>query len=226
MISFSLAHEDIEAAARPSPVEAEWDRRYTGDPMWSGNPNGTLVNEVEGLPPGRALDVGAGEGGDVIWLAEQGWRVTASDVSQKALDRVAALADERNLAVECHHTDANALDAFEAAAFDLVSAQYVPIPRSPDGRGLHNLIDAVAPGGTLLVVSHDLEPLRQPHDDHGPFIDPDAYVRPADIAAVLADSPEWEIEVHDKRPRPGGHASPHVDDVVLRARRHGAIPAR
>ena len=110
-----------------------------------------------------------------------------------------------------------------AGAFDLVSAQYASIPRTPDGRGVRNLLDAVAPGGTLLVVSHDLEPMRAPIDTHGhsrPF-DPDAYVRVDDFAAALADSPEWEIEVHEKRPRPPGAASAshHVDDVVLRARR-------
>jgi SAM-dependent methyltransferase len=222
MISFSLAHEDIEAAARPSAVEAEWDRRYSGEAMWSGRPNGTLVREIEGLAPGRALDVGAGEGGDAVWLAQRGWRVTASDVSQHGLDRVAALAEEHQLSIEGQRTDANALDAFEAGAFDLVSAQYVPIPRSPDGRGIFNLLAAVAAGGTLLFVSHDLEPLRGAVGDHAPSIDPDAFVRPEDIAAALADSPGWTIEVHEKRPRPGGHASSHhVDDIVLRARRTG-----
>ena len=168
MISFSLAHDDIRAAARPSANEADWDHRYGGDQMWSGNPNGTLVNEISGLTPGRALDVGAGEGGDALWLAEQGWNVTASDISQRALDRVAAEAERRGLRVECHHADANALDAFEAAAFDLVSAQYASIPRTPDGRGVRNLLNAVAPGGTLLVVGHDLEPMRAPIDTRGP----------------------------------------------------------
>ena len=222
MISFSLAHDDIEAAARPSPTEAEWDRRYEGDPTWSGNPNGTLVHEIGGLTAGRALDVGAGEGADAIWLAEQGWRVTASDISQRALDRIAALAEEHNLPVECHRRDANALDAFAAGAFDLVSAQYVPIPRTPDGRGIRNLLRAVAPGGTLLIVSHDLARLRRPFDEqeHTPLLDPDAFVRLDDIAAALVVSSEWEIEVHEMRPgRPGGHTSPHVDDIVLRARR-------
>ena len=221
MISFSLAHDDMEAAARPSPIEAHWDRRYGGDPTWSGNPNGTLVQEVDGLPAGRALDVGAGEGGDAIWLAERGWRVTASDISQRALHHVAALAGEHNLPVQCHHADANALDAFEAGAFDLVSAQYVPIPRSPDGRGIRNVLAAVAPGGTLLIVGHDLEPMRKPLDEqeHAQLMDPDAYVRLDDFATALAGSSEWDIEVHEKRPRPGDHISPHVDDVVLRARR-------
>ena len=173
--------------------------------------------------PGRALDVGAGEGGDAVWLAEQGWKVTASDVSQRALDRVDVEAKRRGLHVERHHADANALDAYEAAAFDLVSAQYASIPRTPDGRGVRNLLHAVAPGGRLLVVGHDLEPMRAPIDTaaHSRGFDPDAYVRVDDFAAALADSPAWDIEVHEKRPRPAGAASAahHVDDIVLRARR-------
>ncbi len=223
MISFSLAEEDIRAAARPSANEADWECRYGGDQMWSGNPNGTLVNEVRGLTPGRALDVGAGEGGDALWLAEQGWTVTASDISQRALDRVDAEAQRRGLGVRCQHVDANAFAAFETEAFDLVSVQYASVPRTPDDRGARNILNAVAPGGTLLVVSHDLGPLRAPTGTPGhaqPF-DPDAYVRVEDFAAALAGSSAWEIEVHEKRPRPPGAASAahHVDDIVLRARR-------
>ena len=223
MISFSLADDDIEAAARPSANEADWDHRYGGDQMWSGNPNGTLVKELDGLTAGRALDVGAGEGGDAVWLAEHGWRVTANDISQQALDRVAAVAAQRGLPIQCHHADANAYCAFEPEAYDLVSAQYASIPRTPDGRGVGNLLDAVAPDGILLVVSHDLEPMRAPIDtrEHSRPFDPDAYVRVDDFVAALGDSPEWDIEVHEKRPRPPGAASAshHVDDIVLRARR-------
>ncbi len=116
MISFSLAEDDTRAGTRSSANEADWDHRYGGDLMWSGNPNGTLVTETSGLVPGRALDVGAGEGGDALWLAEQGWSVTASDISQRALDRVSAEAERRGLRVECHHADANALDAYETAS--------------------------------------------------------------------------------------------------------------
>jgi thioredoxin reductase len=226
MISFSLADEDVRAAARPAANEIDWDERYGGDRMWSGNPNGTLVDQVSGLPPGRALDVGAGEGGDALWLAEHGWSVTASDISQRALARVAAEATRRGTPVECLHVDANALGAFDAGAFDLVSAQYASIPRTPDDRAVHNLLDAVAPGGTLLVVSHDLEPMRAPIDTHvhSRAFDPDAYVRVDDVAAVLARAASWEIQLHEKRPRPPGAASAshHVDDIVLRARRQAA----
>jgi thioredoxin reductase len=221
MISFSPADDDTRAAARPSATETDWDHRYGGDQLWSGNPNGTLVNEIGGLVPGRALDVGAGEGGDALWLSEQGWCVTACDISQRALDRVHAAAERLDLHVECHHADANALDPFEPGAFDLVSAQYASIPRTPDGRGVQNVLAAVAPGGTLLVVSHDLEPMRGPIDTQAhsrPF------VRVEDFAAALAGSASWDIEVHEKRPRPPGAASAahHVDDVVLRARRRSS----
>lgn len=191
--------------------------------MWSGNPNGTLASEVNGFSPGRALDVGAGEGGDALWPAEQGWKVRASDISQRALVRIDAEARRRDLAVECRHADANALDAFEAAASDLVSAQYAAIPRTPM-RGVSAAFSArLPPGGTLLVVGHDLEPMRAPIDTHAdsrPF-DPDAYVGVDDFAAALAGSSNWDIVVHGKRPRPPGAASAahHVDDGVLRARR-------
>lgn len=223
MISFSLASDDIQAAARPSASESEWDHRYDSGPMWSGNPNGTLVNEISGLPPGRALDVGAGEGGDALWLAEQGWSVTASDISQRALDRVSAEAGRRGLPVECRRVDANALDAFEPGGFDLVSAHYASIHRTRDSRAVHNLLNAVAAGGTLLIVSHDLEAMRMATavPDHGQPFDPDAYVGVDDFAAALADSPAWDVERHEKRVRPAGAAaaSHHVHDVVLRARR-------
>ncbi len=222
MISFSLAADDIAAAARLSGNQADWDHRYSGDQMWSGNPNGTLVNEVSGLAPGRVLDVGAGEGGDALWLAASGWTVTASDISRRALDRIGAEAGRRGLRVECRHADANAADAFATGAFDLVSAQYASIPRTPDDRAVGNILNAVAPGGTLLVVGHDLEPMRAAGGDRA--FDPDAYVRVDDFAAALDGSPAWDVELHEKRDRPAGAASGahHVHDVVLRARRRAA----
>jgi thioredoxin reductase len=223
MVGVDLALDDMAAAQRPTPNQDDWDHRYGGDQVWSGNPNGTLVNEITGLDPGRALDVGAGEGADAFWLAGQGWQATASDISLRALDRVAMEANRRDVSVECLHADANDLEPFAVGAFDLVTAHYASIPRTPDGRAIENLLGAVAPGGTLLVVGHDLEPMRTPIDTHRhsrPF-DPDAYVRVDDVAEAIAGSTEWLIDVHEKRERPGGHvaASHHVDDIVLRVRR-------
>lgn len=221
MIAFSLADEDMNAGVRPSGEEADWDRRYGGeDRTWSGNPNGTLVREVAELAPGRALDVGAGEGADALWLAERGWRVTAVDISRNALARVSAEAGRRELTVECLRCDANDPDAFGSDTFDLVSLQYGSFLRTPDQRGLRNLLGAVAPGGTLLVVGHDLTPLREPIDvaTQTRMFDPEAYVGVEEIAAAIAATDNWKIEVQETRPRPPGAASGHhVDDVVLRA---------
>lgn len=222
MIAFGLAADDVRDAARPSGSAADWDHRYSGESLWSGNPNGSLVAEATGLSAGRALDVGAGEGGDAVWLAEQGWAVTANDISSRALARIRAEAERRGLTVDGLLADANAREPFARGAFDLVAACYASIPRTPDRRGVHNILDAVAPGGTLLVLSHDLEAMHDPQHAHRPF-DPDAYVRIEDFVAVLEDDDGWVVEVREKRPRPPGAASAHhhIDDLVLRARRRG-----
>jgi 2-polyprenyl-3-methyl-5-hydroxy-6-metoxy-1,4-benzoquinol methylase len=84
-------------------VRAEWDRRYADrGQVWSGQPNGALVAEVAGLTPGRALDVGCGEG-DAICLARRGWEVTALEISSVALERAAGHARDAGLAVRWVH---------------------------------------------------------------------------------------------------------------------------
>jgi SAM-dependent methyltransferase len=196
---------------------AEWDERYAStDRVWSGQPNGALVREVEGLKPGRVLDVGCGEGADAVWLAAHGWDVTAVDVSQVALDRARSHAAEAGVTVTWVHS--GLLDADLApASFDLVSAQYPALRRTPDDAAERALMDAVAPGGTLLVVHHDLR-------EHGGFehdINPDDWVSPRDVARVLDDS--WTVEADEVRERTvsGGAGARHTHDVVLRARRAG-----
>jgi len=221
MIAFGLAEEDLQGPRRSGDA-ADWEQRYDGGTMWSANPNGTLVAEAGPLQPGRALDVGAGEGADALWLAEHGWEVTASDISGNALARLADEAHRRGLDVRRLRADANGPAAFGAETYDLVSLQYGSFHRTPDRRGLHNLLDAVAPGGTLLVVGHDLAPLREPVDvaTQTRIFDPEAYVGVDEVAAALADDGGWHVDVHETRPRPAGAASTHhVHDVVLRATR-------
>lgn len=224
MIAFSLAEEDLAAAARVSGEEADWEHRYSGDERaWSGNPNGTLVHEVTDLAPGRALDIGAGEGADALWLAGRGWTVTATDISGNALARLHAEAVRRGLAIDLLRGDANDPTPFGTETFDLVSLQYGSFKRTPDQRALRSLLDAVAPSGTLLVVHHDLTAMRQPVDveTQTQMHDPEAFVGVDEVAAALTADPEtWHIEVHETRSRPPGAASTHhVADVVLRATR-------
>lgn len=225
-IAFDLAAEDHRGADRPSAVATDWDHRYEPGPIWSGHPNGTLVDEVSGMVPGRALDVGAGEGGDAMWLAEQGWHVTAADISAPALARVEAGARQGHLSIDCIRVDANDLEPFSGRTFDLVTAHYASIARTADLRAVHNLLAAVGPGGTLLFVTHDLEAMRAMGTvEHPRPFDPDAYLRTDDLVTALRVSGGWTIETHGKRPRrPGAvSAAHHVDDVVLRARRSGPV---
>ncbi|WP_020672252.1 class I SAM-dependent methyltransferase [Amycolatopsis nigrescens] len=194
-----------------------WDERYRGqDQLFSGNPNGVLVAEVTGLAPGQALDVGCGEGGDARWLAGQGWRVTAIDISQVALERAAASSTDFAGEVAWTRADLTRTPP-PAGAFDLVSAQYFPLPRETGHRALHGLLAAVAPGGTLLFVGHSLADLP-PKEELG--VDPNQYYRPDEIAGLLGDG--WTVLIDETRPRtaaapPGTH---HANDTVLRAVRH------
>jgi SAM-dependent methyltransferase len=195
---------------------AEWDARYAEvDKVWSGHPNGTLVTEVAGLPPARALDVGCGEGADAVWLARNGWDVTALDVSQVALDRAALHA--RQAGVEVRWVHAGLLDApLSPGAFDLVSAQYPVLRRTPTHEAERALLAAVAPGGLLLVVHHaDIDP---EHARERGF-DPADYVQPPQVSALLDD--DWQVEVDEARPRTveTGAGAGHSVDQVLRARR-------
>ena len=227
-IAFDLAAEDLRARSRPSGVEHEWDRRYAEEErMWSANPNGTMVAETTALTPGSALDVGAGEGADALWLVEHGWHVTATDISGNALTRVRDEAQRRGLEVDTLRCDANDIAPYGGATYDLVLLQYGSFHRTPDQRGLRNLLGAVAVGGTLLVVSHDPVLARGSRDPAEQTImyDPDAFVGVDEITAAVESSTAWRIDVHETRPRPAGAiSSHHIDDVVLRAVRLAADP--
>ncbi|MFE7114145.1 class I SAM-dependent methyltransferase [Streptomyces sp. NPDC057654] len=198
-------------------VRAEWDNRYADrQQLWSGRPNGALVAEAAGLTPGRALDVGCGEGADAIWLARGGWDVTAIEVSGVALERAAGHA--RDAAVTVRWTHAALTEAALApASFDLVSAQYPALLRTPDAAAERALLAAVAPGGVLLIVHHAGVETRRADD--GDF-DPADYVWPSMVADLLDE--DWEVEVDEQRQRvipDGGAGAHHTDDLVLRVRR-------
>jgi SAM-dependent methyltransferase len=131
-----------------------WDAHYRANQrVWSGRPNAVLVDVVEPLPPGTALDLGCAEGADAIWLATRGWRVTAADVSPTALKRAEAHAADLGVVVDFQHHDLGL--TFPEGTFDLVSAQYLQSPVDlPRARVLRRAAAAVAPGGLLLVVEH------------------------------------------------------------------------
>lgn len=133
-----------------------WDRRYAGPGLvWSPEPNRLLVAQVGALPPGRALDLGAGEGRNAVWLAEQGWRVTAVDFSQVGLDTAERMAGERGMRLDLVRADL-ADYVPEPAAHDLVILLYLQVPEPLLRTVLARAAESLAPGGTMLVIGHDL----------------------------------------------------------------------
>lgn len=139
----------------------DWDRRYRGtELLWTARPNRFVVEELWELPPGRALDLGAGEGRNAVWLAERGWRVTAVDFSPVALDKARRLAQARGVSVDWVLADLRGYQP-EPAAYDLVLVAYLQL--LPAGRAavLHGAVAALARHGTLLVIGHDLTNLGE-----------------------------------------------------------------
>lgn len=188
----------------PTSVE-HWDERYSGEPTWSGDPNGALIAEVAGLTPGRALDIGCGEGADAVWLAQQGWEVTALDISPNAVALTQA-AERAGVSVTGMAAGFVSAD-LPAAGFDLVSAMYPVLERTADQRAERRLAELVAPGGTLLLVNHEIDPAHV-LDGHEGF-DPMRFLDPAAVRASLG--PGREVVVNEARERhvAGGAGAGH-----------------
>jgi SAM-dependent methyltransferase len=190
-------------------AEEFWEEFYAGGrSRWSGQPNASLVEVVTGLVPGTALDLGCGQGGDAIWLAAQGWTVTATDISQTALDVAAQHAVEAGVKVTWERHDL-AVSQPEGR-FDLVAASFlhsdVELPRE---RILRAAAGAVAPGGTLLIVGH----APSPEHHHGDLPSLEQVV-----AELALPEDAWELRACELRERVhafrGEAPKPRIDTVV------------
>lgn len=216
-----MAGEHTDDSPSEEMGEDFWNERYRSkERIWSGNPNRHLVSETEDLKPGRALDVGSGEGADALWLAGRGWRVTALDISTVALDRGAAHARERGGDVAGRITwtraDVTRWDPPESA-FDLVTAQFMHLPPERRARLFPALASAVAPGGELLVVAHHPRDLEEgvPRPPH-----PELFYTGDEVVAALPEG-EWAVLADEVRAGTSvlGGETYTVHDLVVRARR-------
>lgn len=198
-----------------------WQQRYAErDRIWSGNANHGLVETVGDLTPGRALDLGCGEGGDALWLAEHGWRVTAVDIAGTAVERGRAAATERGITnIDWVVAD---LGTWQPdGEFDLVSACFlhstVELPRTGI---LRRMAGAVAPDGHLLVVGHAAAPPWSKHRHHHK---PEDFPTPAQqLAELELEQEAWEPVVCETCGRaatgPDGEQA-HLEDSVVLVRR-------
>ncbi|MEV7962478.1 class I SAM-dependent methyltransferase [Oerskovia paurometabola] len=201
--------------------QAFWDERYgSATSVWSGNPNPQLVREVAGLPAGSALEVGAGEGADAVWLARQGWRVVGLDVSPVALAKAAAHAAAVSAEVadriEWRQADLVEWEPGDER-FDLVTAHFMHLPADLRRQVFPRLAQAVAPGGRLLVVGHhpeDHETVRREFDEH--------YFYTGDDLLAELDLDGWTVETDEAPTREMLDAEGRpatIRDTVLRVRR-------
>lgn len=209
-----------QPAGEPTPQEF-WESRYRErDAIWSGNPNGSLVAVVGRITPGTALDIGCGEGGDAVWLAEKGWKVTALDISQTALDRGAAAASARGLGPEISWIQADLATWTPDATYDLVAASFLQSPvHLPRAQVLRTAAQAVAHGGLFVVIAHASAPpwAHEAHEHH------DQMLGSSELSTLVAlDGAQWELEICEEHRRtavsPEGEIA-EIDDAVVVWRR-------
>jgi SAM-dependent methyltransferase len=207
-------HQHQHQPASTGHDHASWEERYSSAPtLWSGRVNPSLAAEAADLPPGRALDVGCGEGADTLWLAGRDWQVTGLDWSQTALDRAAVHAAEAGLADRVTWLQADISDwRPPAAVYDLVTAHFL----HPEAALRHDLVPrlagAVTPGGTLLWVGHAYD------EERAAAWGGERFATAAEVAADL-DPREWDLLVVGARQRPAREHGHHDADEVVRARR-------
>jgi SAM-dependent methyltransferase len=199
-----------------------WDERYAASELvWSAGPNVWVETLTAHLPPGRALDLAAGEGRNALWLASRGWTVTAVDFSAVALDRADQLAAARLSPGSGTLTTVRA-DVLtwrpEPRSFDLVLVVYLHLAPELRSAVLEGAAQGVAPGGTLLVVAHDLANLT---GGVGGPQDPTVLCRPEDVVADVTPT-GLDIERADTVRRPvvqdDGSTRDALDLLVLATR--------
>ncbi|MDA8368723.1 MAG: class I SAM-dependent methyltransferase [Nocardiopsaceae bacterium] len=197
-----------------------WDERYRSSPLvWGAAPNRFVVEQTTDLPPGRALDVAAGEGRNAVWLAEQGWRVTATEFSPVAVERGRRIAAERGVDIDWVVADVRE-HVPEDGGYDLVLLAYLHLPHDEWARALGHAVHAMAPGARLVSIGHDRTNL-----DHGtggpqdPAILHDAEQITADLsAAATAEGIPLRVSRAERVRRPvtvEGRTETAIDTLVV-----------
>jgi SAM-dependent methyltransferase len=191
----------------------DWDERYAASRQWSAGPNALVESLLDGLPPGDAVDLGAGEGRHALWLAARGWRVAAVDFSAVGLGRGRAQADAAQ-ATSVTWVTADVLTwTAPEASLDLVLVAYLHLPEPETTALLRRAVGWLRPGGRLLVLGHDVDNVA--HGVGGPQAT--AILHSVERLAPVAELLEVDRLEQVRREAPEGVAL----DTLLWGRRRG-----
>ena len=237
-VNMALVTEEFDEAlayrTHQGTAADHWESMYAERSWWSGRVNVTMAEVVRSLPSGDALDLGCGEGGDALWLAEQGWRVTAVDISPTAIARAAEADGDPHHRVTWVAEDLATWRTQET--FDLVTASFfhsrIDLPRTEI---LRRAAGRIRPGGHLLLVSHvfeteqDIPPWAvHNHAEHDEAEEPILLVPHEEVAELDLDPAQWEVVIQEVRSReaigPDGEQAAMVKDGVVLWRRRGGHP--
>lgn len=200
-----------------------WEGMYSAADghVWSGRPNAGLVDATADLTPGTALDLGCGEGGDVLHLARAGWRVTGVDVSDTAVARAAQHAAEAGVADLTVFERHDLGQSLPAGPFDLVTASFLHSFAHLDRMDvLRRAAGLVAPGGSFVVLGHHTVPDSQRERWTAEGIADVDLPAPAELHARLGlPAGEWVVarcELLDRTVTAEDGSATVVQDGVLR----------
>ena len=207
-------HSDPRSDAAHS--ASRWEERYASvEQLWSGRPNDWLPELATDWSPGTALEIGCGEGADVLWLAERGWQVVGLDLSATAIGRLIGQAERLGVASRVTGRVHDAGDGLPAGPFDLVTSFYVHGGHEPGSLDLVALLsDAaarVAPGGHLLTAVHAVNPPWHTHHAR-------TYTAAELLEGLAGATAGWQVVVGEERQRqatgPDGQEGCRADAVV------------
>ena len=201
-------------------TKEHWEQHYgERERIWSGRVNVQFADVVGDLTPGRALDLGCGEGADSIWLAERGWTVVAVDISDTALGRAKEAASVRGVADRIEFVQLDLSEGLPEGSFDLISSQFlhskVPLDRETI---LASAAAALLPGGVLVIVDHGAPPPWTSKLDHHEFPSADEVVAGLNLSADEFEQVRVDA-VERQAVGPEGEQRPWMDNVIVLRRR-------
>ena len=138
-----------------------WDEKYASmDLVWNQGPNQSVSSYFSDKKPGRVVDLGCGEGRNAIWLAQQGWTVTAVDFSTVALTKGAALAERAGASIQFENGDLGEWQS-SSPSYDAALLCYIHFPAAMRAKLWKAAFESLVPGGELVVIGHHLRNLTE-----------------------------------------------------------------